>query len=91
MLNLWGKIYFRDYCLLFFPCVIQSPVIKMLSLYYLCKTIAGNNRLNKVWKKVCTVAAALVDLKYLVLFSSGVSLLPNVIVFPSKNQVLEHL
>lgn len=34
----------------------------MLSLYYPCKTIAGNNRLNKVWKKVCTVAA-LADLK----------------------------
>lgn len=41
----------------------------MLSLYCLCKTIAGNNRLNKVWKKVCTVAAALVDIKYLVLLS----------------------
>lgn len=28
----------------------------MLSLYNFCKTIAGNNRLNKVWKKVCTLA-----------------------------------
>lgn len=31
--------------------------IKMLSLYNFCKTITGNNRLNKVWKKVCTLAA----------------------------------
>lgn len=57
-----AKIPHHYYYLLFFPYVIQSSVIKMLSLYYPCKTIAGNNRLNKVWKKVCTVAA-LADLK----------------------------
>lgn len=44
------------YSFLIFP-LVQGSVIKMLFLYYFCKTIAGNNRLNKVWKKVCTLAA----------------------------------
>lgn len=53
---LFFHIQVTIYHCLCFP-IVQASVIKMLSLYYSCKTIAGNNRLNKVWKKVCTKAA----------------------------------